>query len=354
MPSISFNITGSDITLSTNVSAGSQLTMSIQNPTQGASYFVLETVRNQDGFYDSSSPKNTSGSFELKSGIIGLVSDDYKMGAVVQKGSSELIFTPAINVVGNTVKVRGVSGIQLAEGGFDADYQAVLNYATTQGYTLPSAGQQLLQNQLVVDLKDGGIWAKLDTFYAFATDGDSDFASINWKDPNAFELLEVNSPTFTTNVGFTGDGVSSYLDPSYNQGTDGVNWSNPNGSFGILVDTPNTTNARSYVGYDSTTTTIRRGTAKLINSFAISVTATTSNNFIHINVNSTQASLFYNGVQQATSTGTFVDTGNMTFLAEGGITSFGNATISIGFFGGDLESEQSDFYTAVNSYMTSI
>jgi hypothetical protein len=32
-------------------------------------------------------------------------------------------------------------------GGFDADYQAVLNYATTQGYTLPSAGQQVKQNQ---------------------------------------------------------------------------------------------------------------------------------------------------------------------------------------------------------------
>ena len=112
MPSISFNITGSDITLSTNVSAGSQLTMSIQNPTEGASYFVLETVRNQDGFYDSSSPKNTSGSFELKSGVIGLVSDDYKMGAVVQKGPSELIFTPAVNVVGNTLRVRGISGIQ--------------------------------------------------------------------------------------------------------------------------------------------------------------------------------------------------------------------------------------------------
>jgi hypothetical protein len=55
---------------------------------------------------------------------------------------------------------------------FDADYQAVLNYATTQGYTLPSAGQQTLQNQLVVDLKAGGIWAKLDTFGVFATDGE--------------------------------------------------------------------------------------------------------------------------------------------------------------------------------------
>jgi hypothetical protein len=63
----------------------------------------------------------------------------------------------------------------------DADYQAVLDYATTQGYTLPSASQQLLQNQLVVDLKAGGIWSKLDTFAVFATDGDSDFALIDWK-----------------------------------------------------------------------------------------------------------------------------------------------------------------------------
>jgi hypothetical protein len=44
---------------------------------------------------------------------------------------------------------------------FDADYQAVLDYATSQGYTLPSTGQQTLQNQLVVDLKAGGIWSKL-------------------------------------------------------------------------------------------------------------------------------------------------------------------------------------------------
>jgi hypothetical protein len=57
-----------------------------------------------------------------------------------------------------------------------------------------------LQNQLVVDLKDGGIWSKLDTFAVFATDGDSDFALIDWirlSDYTAF-----NSPTFTTNQGF--------------------------------------------------------------------------------------------------------------------------------------------------------
>ena len=106
----------------------------------------------------------------------------------------------------------------------DADYQAVLDYATTQGYTLPSASQQLLQNQLVVDLKDAGVWSKLDIFYLFATDGDSDFASINWKDPNTFEITEVNSPTFTTNQGFSSDGASSYLNTNFNLSTSGTNY----------------------------------------------------------------------------------------------------------------------------------
>ena len=59
---------------------------------------------------------------------------------------------------------------------YDTDYQAILDYATTQGYTLPSDSQKTLQNQLLVDLKAAGIWSKLDTFANFATDGSSDFA----------------------------------------------------------------------------------------------------------------------------------------------------------------------------------
>jgi hypothetical protein len=57
--------------------------------------------------------------------------------------------------------------LAVVEAALMPDYQAVLDYATTQGYTLPSSGQQTLQNQLVVDLKDGGIWSKLDTFRVF-------------------------------------------------------------------------------------------------------------------------------------------------------------------------------------------
>ena len=105
-------------------------------------------------------------------------------------------------------------GTNLVWSGMDADYQAILDYATTQGYTLPSASQQALQNQLVVDLKDGGIWSKLDTFAVFATDGDSDFALIDWK--RVTDYTAVNSHTFTTNEGFEGNGTSAYIDTNYN------------------------------------------------------------------------------------------------------------------------------------------
>lgn len=107
---------------------------------------------------------------------------------------------------------------------FDADYQSVLDYANTQGYTLPSASQQTLQNQLILDLKTAGVWSKLDIFYVFATDGDSDFASINWKDPNNYKVTQVNSPTFTPNEGFESDGTSAYLDTNWNLSTDTVNY----------------------------------------------------------------------------------------------------------------------------------
>ena len=104
-------------------------------------------------------------------------------------------------------------GTNLVWSGMDADYQAILDYATTQGYTLPSASQQALQNQLVVDLKDAGIWSKLDTFAVFATDGDSDFALIDWKRLSQYTAF--NSPTFTTDFGFNGDGASSYIDTNF-------------------------------------------------------------------------------------------------------------------------------------------
>jgi hypothetical protein len=86
---------------------------------------------------------------------------------------------------------------------------------------LPSASQRLLQEQLVIDLKDAGIWNKLDTLAVFATDGDSDFALIDWI--RLTDYTAVNSPTFNVNEGFEGNGTSSYIDLNYRTNTD---WNN--------------------------------------------------------------------------------------------------------------------------------
>lgn len=120
-------------------------------------------------------------------------------------------------------------------GSNDADYQAVLDYATTQGYTAPSAAQQTLQNTLVTDLKTAGIWSKLDAFYLFATDGDSDYATLNFVAPSSFQATKTNSPTFTANEGFTGDGVSAYLDTNLNQANDTTNYTQNDASFGVYA-----------------------------------------------------------------------------------------------------------------------
>jgi len=118
---------------------------------------------------------------------------------------------------------------------YDPDYQAVLTYATTQGYTLPSLSQRALQDQVVRTLKSGSIWSELDLFYMFATDGDSDFATLNWKNPSAYKASKVNSPTFTSNIGFTGNGVNAYLNTNWNA-TIGPKFTQNSASHGVYTN----------------------------------------------------------------------------------------------------------------------
>jgi hypothetical protein len=307
-----------------------------------------------------------SGSFELKSGIIGLVSDDYKMSAVVQKGSSELIFTPAVNLIGSTLRVRGISGIQSIGVSFDADYQAVLDYATTQGYTLPSAGQQLLQNQLVVDLKDRGIWNTLDLMYLFATNGDSDFATINFKNANNFQLIKVNSPTFTTNVGFTGDGSTAKLSTAnggneYNLLNDAINptvnsvtslgYFNNLGSmisylFGSLQLTPFITGHH-----------FGRQAATRVNS-TLNTPTTPLTNFLGVRRNTSSSFDLIDGSTITNIGQDSVNFPNQTLGIlgrDGSPSSFSNAQISFFTHGASLtDTEIADVKTIIETYLTAI
>ena len=109
--------------------------MNINNPLTGASYFGLETIPDNNGVYTSASPKNTSGSFTLGTGILGVVKDDYKMGAVVSPGNNVLTFVPAQAVTGSTLRTRGIAAPPPSTG-FDADAQAFFDRVTAAGGTL--------------------------------------------------------------------------------------------------------------------------------------------------------------------------------------------------------------------------
>jgi hypothetical protein len=117
---------------------------------------------------------------------------------------------------------------------FDPDYCAILAKGEDLGYILPSEGQQILQNQLVLDLKSAGIWEDLDIFYVFATDGDSDFATINWKNPNVYQCVKFLNLTFVTNIGFQPSN-NGYLSTQWAPNPDGVNYTlNEGGAFSYV------------------------------------------------------------------------------------------------------------------------
>jgi hypothetical protein len=258
--------------------------------------------------------------------------------------------------VGVGVRVGGFTPVSSGGGGFDSDYQAVLNYATTQGYTLPSSGQQTLQNQLVLDLKAGGIWNKLDTFAVFATDGDIDFALIDWI--RLTQYTAVNSPTFTTNVGFQGNATSSYVDTNFNPSTSGVNYTQNNASRYFFPHAFVLTTR-----LDGTTTTgqnsLRRGsfTSQTINTtapLAITFDITTVINPKSIHRTSLTSVNLFNGTVGTTNTQTSVSILNSNqFLLRSG-TGYGAHIVSAYAMGASLVAENTDFVNAYDTYKSSI
>jgi hypothetical protein len=163
MPTINYSVTQSIDTLAVNLSASEALVMNINNPLIGASYFGLETIPDNNGVYTSASPKNTSGSFTLGTGVLGVVKDDYKMGAVVSPGNNVLTFVPAQAVTGSTLRTRGIAAPPPLTV-FDADAQAFFARVTAAGGALTST-EQTAVNQLVLDMKSAGIWSAMKAVY---------------------------------------------------------------------------------------------------------------------------------------------------------------------------------------------
>jgi hypothetical protein len=250
---------------------------------------------------------------------------------------------------------HGIIGSSI--GGFDADYQAILDYATTQSYTLPSASQQILQNQLVLDLKAGGIWSKLDTFAIFATDGSSDFALIDWKRLSLYTAF--NSPTFTANEGFQGNGTSSYIDMNYTTNTNWVNVSQNN----VCLFTNNLINTTLSLVVGSATTYLQMTLRNASNNISTRFHSTTLGTITSLGAvgrlyntrnNSSNYDIYFNGNFEGTASTTTSLVTTSLFLFRQASTYFSTQTSYVGY-GAYLDAtEIGNLDNSLNTYLTSL
>lgn len=270
----------------------------------------------------------------------------------IMRGFNEKLFGDKL-VAGQLPTQLGVLG---SFSSLDINYQGILSYAITQGYTLPSENQQVLQNQLIIDLKNAGIWNKLDTFAVFATDGNADFALIDWKKLSQYTAF--NSPTFSTNGGFAGNGTSSYINSEFS-GSIGVNFTLNAASRFYWIDNRSASTILEGVDGGSGNNSFNNSSnTHIINSTNTAFTGTAVNFAIDgwhsiCRTDSANIALF-------TSTNRFdrlslsVSTSGTKQVIGKRLSSFTSTRFRVFGCGGNLALENTDFYNAINTYLTSL
>lgn len=106
----------------------------------------------------------------------------------------------------------------------------VISQGRTSGYAIPSYNNLVKYNGMHLRLHRADVWDDIDVFWVFANDGGQDYARLNHKDPTTFLLTLVNSPAFTSNVGFASDGATSYEDTGWAP-SNGVNFTQDDASW---------------------------------------------------------------------------------------------------------------------------
>ena len=261
-------------------------------------------------------------------------------------------------------------------GGFDSDYQAILDYASGEGYSAPNAAQQTAQNTLVTSLKGGAnVWDELDGLYVFANNGSEEFAVINWKNPvTAGEADAVNNVVWASNNGFTGTGsASDYIDTNFVPSASApvTKFQVNSLSVGMYTEDTISSGTKQYpISFDESSYRIRflnawsGGNRMGVTSAGLPVgtppSSTVGLQGLMKRINGKQNGLQGDGTFTAEHpldtdtpsllTDATLTTNSLFFLRYGG--NYSDANIKLGFVGGKFTSTQwSEFVTAVNTYV---
>lgn len=262
-------------------------------------------------------------------------------------------------------KRRGKSKIKLIEEpiasgpsgpSFNTEYNTILTRATALGYTLPSASQQIKQNDLITAMKASGAWDSLDAFWVMATDGSSDFATLNWKNPLLYQLVFTNS-VFTPNKGFKPNGTDGFGETNFNPSTNGVNYTLNNASRVLHVTTAPTVGNRME-GFKTSTTSrslYLNSTLHTINGGVISATVDLTGTTVKGIFRSTGTNVkFINDTTETDVTATVTALANETFVLGRSSTVFSNTELGMYGLGNNFASIWATFRTDYLNYYNSL
>lgn len=224
----------------------------------------------------------------------------------------------------------------------------------------PTVTRAGLIKDLIAGLKTDGLWANHDLVYLIASH-DSQAARLNAKAPATYALSAVNSPVFTVDRGYAGDGVSSYLDTGFADNTAAVNWSQDSASMAVWLNQHSgTANA---VGVNGTTATrlIPRGASaldgRIHGTTGVGGTVADGLGLTAISrTSSTALKSYRNGANMATASATSAaPVAGAIQIFRGSAGSFGAGRAAAVLIGAGLnDAQETALYNRLNTFLTAI
>lgn len=135
-----------------------------------------------------------------------------------------------------------------------AEYQLVLDRATTLTVNAPSEDVQQLQDTMMIAIRDSLGLSNISYWYVLADDADNKtFSYINWKAPSTFNCSEVGTPVKTNNQGIAG-GTGIALNTGWDVSTNGGSVSTQNDDGIAIWCYDDSTTPGSSMGANTTAT----------------------------------------------------------------------------------------------------
>lgn len=149
----------------------------------------------------------------------------------------------------------------------------------------------------ICGLVANSLWSGFDILYVLSTQ-DATTAALNLPS-TSFGLTPVNTPTFTADRGYAGNGTTSYLSTNWNASTNGVQFTQNSASFGVWSLTDKTAANTFEMGTRTSTTNVTSlDTKDTTPNFRININAADSP---RLTASNTDGTGFYTGNRSASN-----------------------------------------------------